>query len=85
MLSYFLSLAFSGRVCGMKWDAGNDKCAKPMPEPQFSFNAKKGKCESVHYKGCGGNENYFPNEAECKSYCIDKNCTEALDDSLTTF
>ena len=37
--------------------------------PRWFFNAQSGKCEKFYYSGCGGNENNFRTEAECRKMC----------------
>ncbi|KAL7643489.1 UNVERIFIED_CONTAM: hypothetical protein RMT77_005471 [Armadillidium vulgare] len=54
----------------------NDICQQPIDggscfalHKRFAFNSQEGLCEEFDYGGCGGNENNFEIEEECKNTC----------------
>lgn len=38
--------------------------------PRFFFNSVTNNCESFNFGGCGGNENNFETEEECRNTCV---------------
>lgn len=39
--------------------------------PRFSYDSKNKKCIYFIYGGCGGNDNRFKSEKECKEKCVE--------------
>ena len=61
-------------LCNPK--SSNRRCCLPADPgmclgyfPSFFFNATSEQCEEFIYGGCGGNENNFEKEEECKASC----------------
>ncbi|EFJ45319.1 hypothetical protein VOLCADRAFT_39402, partial [Volvox carteri f. nagariensis] len=55
----------SAGVCALPADVG--LCRASFE--RFHYNAKTGTCEKFIWGGCGGNDNNFETEQQCKDKC----------------
>ncbi|KIH45810.1 Kunitz/Bovine pancreatic trypsin inhibitor domain protein, partial [Ancylostoma duodenale] len=53
------------------------RCLQPVEtgpcrarEERWAYHPKENKCKKFTYGGCGGTENNFETEAECKRICV---------------
>ena len=52
--------------CKLPKDVGPCKAL----DPSWYFEAQTGDCKEFGYGGCGGNENRFSSEEECRDACL---------------
>ncbi|EYC26555.1 hypothetical protein Y032_0010g1216 [Ancylostoma ceylanicum] len=55
----------------------DSRCVRPVIGPKcrillkrWAYNPNENKCELFDYGGCGGTENNFENEEDCKNTCV---------------
>ncbi|RCN52798.1 Kunitz/Bovine pancreatic trypsin inhibitor domain protein [Ancylostoma caninum] len=53
------------------------RCVRPVTGPtcrallkRWAYNPNDNKCEQFDYGGCGGTENNFETEEDCKNTCV---------------
>ncbi|CAI4223622.1 unnamed protein product [Auanema sp. JU1783] len=72
--------------CHQPRDQGYE-CAENAKSIRFYYDTRRGVCQPMAYKGCGGNENKFESAVQCRDDCQMKpreraNSSQIRDDTL---